>query len=177
MIHAITVPSPGETLKHIWRHGPLRRTLGLTITVAFSVAALPIYAVAIAPVMGSVSASGLLVAAYGVGNLLGSTGLMLRPFRGNVDRLTSFLAVLVAAGLTLVILAPTLGIKAKKTRPYRPQTNGKIERFHRTSPTGGPSAATTPANQPAEQHCQHGSTNTITTGPTPPSEANHPSSG
>lgn len=29
-----------------------------------------------------------------------------------------------------------LGIKAKKTRPHRPQTNGKIERFHRTLSDG-----------------------------------------
>ena len=29
-----------------------------------------------------------------------------------------------------------LGIKAKHTRPYRPQTNGKIERFHRTLADG-----------------------------------------
>ena len=29
-----------------------------------------------------------------------------------------------------------LSIKAKKTRPYRPQTNGKIERFHRTLADG-----------------------------------------
>ena len=29
-----------------------------------------------------------------------------------------------------------LGITLKKTRPYRPQTNGKIERFHRTLADG-----------------------------------------
>jgi transposase InsO family protein len=29
-----------------------------------------------------------------------------------------------------------LGIKPKKTRPYRPRTNGKIERFHRTLADG-----------------------------------------
>lgn len=29
-----------------------------------------------------------------------------------------------------------LDIKMKKTRPYRPQTNGKIERFHRTLSDG-----------------------------------------
>jgi transposase InsO family protein len=30
----------------------------------------------------------------------------------------------------------SLGITVKKTRPYRPQTNGKIERFHRTMADG-----------------------------------------
>jgi transposase InsO family protein len=29
-----------------------------------------------------------------------------------------------------------LGIKHKRTRPYRPRTNGKIERFHRTLSDG-----------------------------------------
>ncbi|WP_454227301.1 IS481 family transposase [Propioniciclava flava] len=33
-------------------------------------------------------------------------------------------------------LCHSLGITVKKTRPYRPQTNGKIERFHRTMADG-----------------------------------------
>ncbi|MGK0714481.1 hypothetical protein ACR5KS_00175 [Leucobacter sp. W1153] len=61
------VPSPARTLMTIWRSGPLRRTLGLTIIVAFSVAVLPIYAVAIAPGLGGAAIAGTLVASYGIG--------------------------------------------------------------------------------------------------------------
>lgn len=102
------VPSPGRTLVTIWSSGPLRRTLGLTVVVAFSVAALPIYAVAVAPSLGGAAVAGTLVAGYGVGNLVGSALLMIRPLKGEADKLTGILAAFVAIALAVVIPMPNL---------------------------------------------------------------------
>lgn len=102
------VPTPLKTLRTIWTSGPLRRTLGLTVVVAFSVAVLPIYAVAIAPTFGSPALAGTLVASYGVGNLAGSALLMVIPLRGDADRLTMGLAAIVALTLAIVIPMPNL---------------------------------------------------------------------
>jgi transposase InsO family protein len=68
-----------------------------------------------------------------------------------------------------------LGITPKFTRPYRPQTNGKIERFHRTLAQGWPSGGSTSLRRTAARPYRAGSTSTTTTGPTPPSEDTHPS--
>ncbi|MFF6836509.1 MFS transporter [Streptomyces sp. NPDC012438] len=105
---AADVPRPIRTLTGILASGPLRRTLYLTVTVAFSVAALPIAAVAGTPALGvSASAAGLLTAAYGLGNLAGSAGVMIRPSRAEADRLTTRLAAVVGATLLLTALAPS----------------------------------------------------------------------
>ena len=71
-----------------------------------------------------------------------------------------------------------LGITHKRTRPYRPQTNGKISNASTApSPTDGLTGSSTPANQPAEPPSRPGSTNTITTSPTTHSATQHPSPG
>ncbi len=70
-----------------------------------------------------------------------------------------------------------LHITAQRTRPHRPQTNGKIERFHRTLADGWAyarlyeSTAHRNAALPGWLHFY------ITTEPTPPSEASHRSPG
>lgn len=68
-----------------------------------------------------------------------------------------------------------LGITSKKTRPYRPQTNGKIERFHRTFAEGWAYKRMYNSESARLQPCPPGTTNAITTGPTQQSGKPHPS--
>jgi hypothetical protein len=96
---------PVRTLRIIATTGRLRRMLCLTVTVAFSVAALPIAAVA-STVMFHVppATAGILTAAYGLGGLAGSAMMMVRPLRGDADRLVTRLAGLVGAALAVAAL-------------------------------------------------------------------------
>lgn len=102
----LDVPRPGRTLALMLASGPLRRTLYMTVTVALSVAVLPIAAVVSTDRLGAgPAAAGILVAAYGLGNLAGSAGLMLRPPKGDADRLMTGFAFAVAAALALLVVA------------------------------------------------------------------------
>jgi len=97
---AAEVPRPGRTLLMMISRGPLRRTLYMTVAVALSVAALPIVAVASTGELGVPPASaGLLTAAYGLGGLLGSAGVMIRPLKAEADPLMTWLATAVAIAL------------------------------------------------------------------------------
>jgi MFS family permease len=103
----VEVPRPLATLWILVTTGPLRRTLYLTMTVALSVAVLPIVAVASTADLGqAVGAAGALTAAYGLGSLAGSVGVMIRPIRGSADTAMTALAFVVAAALVVVLFAP-----------------------------------------------------------------------
>lgn len=63
--------------------------------------------------------------------------------------------------------AAELGIRQRFNRPRRPQTNGKVERYNRTSSRSGPTCGST-ARTPSGAACsQPGFTATIITDPTP----------
>ena len=100
------VPRPGRTLRMMLASGPLRRTLYLTVVVALSVAALPITAVAsTGELRVEPAAAGLLTAAYGLGGLLGSAGVMIRPMRTDADPLMTWLGAAVGGALCGAALA------------------------------------------------------------------------
>ncbi|GAA3278750.1 MFS transporter [Paenarthrobacter aurescens] len=105
---AAEVPRPGRTLLMMVSSGPLRRTLYMTVVVALSVASLPITAVASTGELGVVpAAAGVMTAVYGLGGLLGSAGVMIRPLRTDADPLMTWLAAAVGIALCGAAIART----------------------------------------------------------------------
>jgi MFS family permease len=108
---ADAVPRPWPTLAVMARHGRLRRTGYTTMIVAAGMASLPVTAVHLTTVFGvGAAAAGVLTASYGMGNLVGSVAVMLRPLRGDPDRLMRILAATVVLGLVAVVLSPRFGV-------------------------------------------------------------------
>jgi transposase InsO family protein len=69
----------------------------------------------------------------------------------------------------------SLGIAPRRTRPYRPQTNGRSSGSTAPCSPSGSTGGSTPANQPAAGRSHHGCTGTTITGPTLASAGTHPS--
>lgn len=99
------VPGPVATMRLIVRNVRLRRTLYLTLAVAFCVAVLPVTAVSLAPALGvAATTAAYLTVAYGSGNLAGSACLTARPLSGEPDTLMVRFACFIAAGVFLILL-------------------------------------------------------------------------
>lgn len=99
------VPGTVATMGLIVRNVRLRRTLYLTLAVAFCVAVLPVTAVSLAPALGvTATAAAWLTVAYGSGNLAGSACLMVRPLSGEPDTLMVRFACFITAGVFLILL-------------------------------------------------------------------------
>jgi transposase InsO family protein len=88
-----------------------------------------------------------------------------------IERVLTDNAKAYADSVVFAETAAGLGIRLKRIRPYRPQTNGKVERFNRTllrsGPTPGCTAPMTSAAAPSPAGCG----STITGDHTPRSTA------
>ena len=103
-------------------------------------------------------------------NAQACAGFMLRAARWfssygyRIDRVMTDNAMAYRRSRAFAHALSVIGATHKLIRPYRPQTNGKVERFHRPSyKAGRTNAPTPPTSNDAGPH--HSSAPTITTAP------------
>ena len=100
--------STRDVLRTMICFGPLRRVTYPTMITALVLGGISVVAVQLAPRLGHPAASGaVMVASLGIGNLVGSIAVTVRPLRGEPERLTARLVVVIAATLLLASAMPS----------------------------------------------------------------------
>nr|WP_236646789.1 MFS transporter [Micromonospora acroterricola] len=105
------VLSVREALRLIVATGPLRRVMYTTVVVAIPGGAVAVLAVALGHELHvDAGTAGLLVAGFGLGNLVGSLAVTARPLLGEPEKLVTGTAGLVGIALALCALAPSFSL-------------------------------------------------------------------
>ncbi len=100
--------STRDVLRTMIISGPLRRVTYPTMITALLLGGISVVAVQLAPRLGHPAASGaVLAAALGIGNLVGSIAVTVRPLRGEPERLTALFVAVIAATLLLASVMPS----------------------------------------------------------------------
>ncbi len=100
--------SSRDVLRTMIIFGPLRRVSYPTMITALVLGGISVVAVRLAPELGHPAASGaVLAAALGIGNLVGSTAVTVRPLRGEPERLTALFVGVIAGTLLLASVVPS----------------------------------------------------------------------
>ncbi len=101
------VLSVRQALRLIVTTGPLRRVMYTTVVAAVPGGAVAVIAVAYGPDLHvDAGTAGLLAAAFGLGNLLGSLAVSARPLLGEPEKLVTRTAAVVGLGFALCAAAP-----------------------------------------------------------------------
>jgi hypothetical protein len=101
-------PGVRSTLRFMASHGPLRRVSLASMLTAVSGGALSVVAVILGSKLGAGAAGGAtLVAAFGLGNLVGSLLVTAFPQRGEPERLVTRHLAIMGAALCLCAVAPS----------------------------------------------------------------------
>ncbi|MEU4220205.1 MFS transporter [Actinoplanes sp. NPDC026623] len=110
-VPADRVLSVRQALRVIATVGPLRRVMYATMVAAVPGGAIAVIAVALGPgLQVDAGAAGLLIAAFGFGNLAGSLAVTARPLLGEPERLVTVTATLVGLAFGLCALVHTYGL-------------------------------------------------------------------